>query len=157
MCIRIAQVVIFVCSNSLDRFSPYKTKQNIPTSPISFFKFQLDFSLPFVQHFRLFFRLILLHISRFSSFKYVHICTMAKAMQIEEAKQKQNGTSIFNNETIFSVLFILIFARSSLIKYHVEFYQFFETKWSREVKNHHLSHLSAVIWHSFFEWIVRRV
>lgn len=99
--VHIAQVVIFVCSNSLDRFLPY--------SAIPFLKFQLDFSLPFVQHFRLFFRFFLL-ISPFSLRLSKTISTMATTKDGDRKEEKKCRTELqFLIMRPFFPLFIFVY------------------------------------------------
>lgn len=72
-------------------------------------------------------------------------------------KKKWNGTSIFNNETIFSIVHIYMLQRAVWLNTMLNFINFVNN--GLEVKDHHVSlsvWVRAIIWHSFYEWIVVR-
>lgn len=77
-------------------------------------------------------------------------------MEIEKKmKKKWNGTSIFNNETIFSIVHIYMLQRAVWLNTMLNFINFVNN--GLEVKDHHVSlsvWVRAIIWHSFYEWIV---
>lgn len=79
-------------------------------------------------------------------------------MEIEKKKKKKwNGTSIFNNETIFSIVHIYMLQRAVWLNTMLNFINFVNN--GLEVKDHHVSlsvWVRAIIWHSFYEWIVVR-